>query len=1011
VTATRPCGRAWPLVAALATGLLTGVASAQVPEALEGLPLVRVEVEGADADALPDLGLAPGVPLRRGLVRHAVQTLLTSGRWSDVQVDARPEEGGVSLALLVTPRLVLARIEMRGHHALSEDELRQALRVREGQQVEASALVELAASAEAVFAERGLVHARVELRLRDTDDAARKVLLVEVHEGAPERLHAIRWTNDTPPDAESLVSALGVDLGGVLERRRLEAGVRALEQRLREQGWLEAVLGEPTVSSVDEGAVLTLPLRLGRRWHVLLRGFEPLRRPDVEAVLNLTGEPLTDGVAGDLGARVAELYRRHGFHRVTVNLRRTLDPERPGDPRAAQMIVDIAPGRRLDVLGVSFPGATHFDRAFLRDQVNSYLEEDLPTPELFWPVDSDVADRIGLGGRSTRSRREVTADVEVLPSHTWYEPTYVQAAAHIEELLEADGYLDAHVTPPELRELDPDHAIVVIAVDEGPRTRVYDVTVHGQEILGARAILEESRLARGDAFGYLPLEEAERRIRDLYAERGHLFARVESRVQLSPDRERAQVVFDIVEGAAVHVAGVDFVGAEVTDAGLLRDVAGFFEGNLYRPSRAREIERRLLALGIFQTVNVSPANPEVPEPSKRVVVTLQERQPQFVGLSAGFGTGEGARGTFEYGYRNLLGLGITLSIRVQLAYQFFFQDPELADAITRLSLLDRLERRLTAGIQIPWIPGLPNVRVSLDLASLRDNERDFGYDKNGLALTPTWQPERRVTLSVSGELEQNNVQLFGAQSLRELVAMAVASGDTRTQRLLRVPEGATTIASARISGSWDLRDSPFTPTRGLFLTGSAEFVRTLDASQPGATGPSFLSNFLKLQASVAGYVPIATGWVLALQARGGRVLHLEDASSTYPNRAFYLGGVDTLRGFLQEQLVPEDQATLIRERGLTVADIVRTGDVFYVVRAELRMPLIGDLRGAAFCDVGNVWAGAESFDLFLPRWTAGLGLRLSTPVGPVALDYGFNLDRRVDLGEPFGSLHFSIGVF
>jgi outer membrane translocation and assembly module TamA len=75
------------------------------------------------------------------------------------------------------------------------------------------------------------------------------------------------------------------------------------------------------------------------------------------------------------------------------------------------------------------------------------------------------------------------------------------------------------------------------------------------------------------------------------------------------------------------------------------------------------------------------------------------------------------------------------------------------------------------------------------------------------------------------------------------------------------------------------------------------------------------------------------------------------------------------------------------------------------------MPLIGDLRGAAFCDVGNVWAGAESFDLFLPRWTAGLGLRLSTPVGPVALDYGFNLDRRVDLGEPFGSLHFSIGVF
>jgi outer membrane translocation and assembly module TamA len=43
------------------------------------------------------------------------------------------------------------------------------------------------------------------------------------------------------------------------------------------------------------------------------------------------------------------------------------------------------------------------------------------------------------------------------------------------------------------------------------------------------------------------------------------------------------------------------------------------------------------------------------------------------------------------------------------------------------------------------------------------------------------------------------------------------------------------------------------------------------------------------------------------------------------------------------------------------------------------------------------------------RYTAGAGVRVSTPVGPLALDYGINLDRRPN--EDFGAVHFSIGLF
>jgi outer membrane protein assembly factor BamA len=1000
-------------------------ARADVPPELAGRPVAEIEIEGGTAvlsDA-GELGIERGTPLDRRVVRQAILRMLASGRWANVQIDAYPRGDEVVLRVLLEPRVVLTRIEVHGNSAIDDDALRQAMRVRERAEIEPGALPGLGEAARSAYAERGYARADVEVTLRDTDDPSRKVLIVRVEEGEPVRLRDIRFDGDEPPQGSATehdgpLSPLGLGVGDVLDRRRLDPGVRAVQSRLRERGWLEARVGEPLFQPAEGGVVLVLPLRLGHHYRVEIRGERPLERGDVEGVLHLTDEPLTAPVVTNIRERVVDLFRRHGFHHVVVDVRRTLDPERPDDPRAAQLVVAIAPGRQLAVGGVSFPGATHFESGFLRDQINSYLEEDLPNPELFEPVDTDVVDR-SLSGRQIAARREVPADVEVIPDRIWYEPTYAEAVQHIQEVYQAAGFLRARVGPAELRELEGDRAVVTIPVFEGPRTLVYDVRVRGNDDLGTTEILETAAIRRGDAFGHLPLEEARRRILDRYAERAHIFARVEPIVRFSPDRERAEIIFDVVERFAVTVGEIRVEGASDSDAGMIRDVILLRPGDAYRPSAARASEQRLLALGVFANVEVAPADPDLPERVKPIVVTVSERTTQGVGLSAGIGTGEGARGALDYTIRNLAGVGITLTLRIQLAYQFFFQDQELETAITQLAVIDRLERRWTLGIGVPWIPGLPNVRASLDLAHIRDNQRDFGYDKNGSVLSFSWSPDRRVSFALSGELEYNNVTLFGAGTLQQLIDEAIMRGDVTTQRLLRVPAGETAIGSSRVSVALDLRDSPFTPTQGLFAQVVGEYVHTLGAGTPPAGQSAFLSNFLRVNATVSGYVPIADGWVFAMQARGGVVAHLEgpsaefpNGSETYPNRAYYLGGVDTLRGFLQDQVIPEDQARLVlADPSIPASAIVRTGDVYYLFRAELRFPIVSDFYGGVFADVGNVWARVESFDFLVPRWNAGLGVRIATPVGPIALDYGFNLDRRERLGEPFGSFHFSIGLF
>jgi outer membrane protein assembly factor BamA len=195
-----------------------------------------------------------------------------------------------------------------------------------------------------------------------------------------------------------------------------------------------------------------------------------------------------------------------------------------------------------------------------------------------------------------------------------------------------------------------------------------------------------------------------------------------------------------------------------------------------------------------------------------------------------------------------------------------------------------------------------------------------------------------------------------------------------------------------------------------------EHVRAFPASD---NPNSQLSDFLRIQGTTAGYVRLnKRGLAIAATIRGGVIQQLMANSKTYPDRLFFLGGVDSMRGFLQDALVPQDIADHITTDAsqaasdpskLTINQVAIRGDVFINPRTELRIPLSEQISTALFFDSGNVWVEPKNFNPFQLRYTGGSGLRIGTPIGPIALDYGVNLRRRA--WEDFGAFHFSIGLF
>jgi outer membrane protein insertion porin family/translocation and assembly module TamA len=147
--------------------------------------------------------------------------------------------------------------------------------------------------------------------------------------------------------------------------------------------------------------------------------------------------------------------------------------------------------------------------------------------------------------------------------------------------------------------------------------------------------------------------------------------------------------------------------------------------------------------------------------------------------------------------------------------------------------------------------------------------------------------------------------------------------------------------------------------------------------------------------------------VLAVRARGGSVAALgtADQDEVVPfYKRYFLGGATTLRGWGRYDVAPLD-STGEPIGGQTVLNF----------STELRFPIKGRFSGVLFLDGGNVWVDPWAFNLNDMRYDVGPGLRYNTPIGPVRLDVGYQLNPIPGLildGKPQSRqfrVHFSIG--
>jgi outer membrane protein insertion porin family len=606
-------------------------------------------------------------------------------------------------------------------------------------------------------------------------------------------------------------------------------------------------------------------------------------------------------------------------------------------------------------------------------------------------------DRIIFHGNHELSDKELRAQVTVKKSHIWThgslsQKLLKQSADNIQALYRDRGYEDAKVTP---RVVDHEPKIdVAFDVQEGPQTLVEDVQVTGNQNIEYEKLTApvSFQLRAGTPFSPRKLAEDRNRISATYLNHGYLNASVKVTVNRSAgDPHRVNVSYAITEHQLVRISEVVYLGQKQTRLSLIRKTAQLPPETPMRRGQMLEAESRLYDLNIFDWSSVGSRKPITDQTDEMALVKVHEAKRNELTYGFGFevshrggnipggtvaipgggpGIGLGGnkiapsqstfaspRGLVEFNRRNVRGLGETASAAI---------------------LLSRLDQRLLTTYTQPHFIG--SQWSSLSSFSMERTSENPLFTAGLGELS--FQVERLISRKLNTRLQLRYA--FNKTTLSHLLVPELVLEKDRHVRL-------STLSGTLIR---DTRDKPLDAHRGVYSTINLSVT-------PTALGSS--ATFAKLFGQYAYYKPLHSV-VLASSIRLG--LAKAFAGGFVPTSQLYFsGGGTSLRGFSIDEAGPQRLVpfcnVLQGQSGCVNVTVPVGGRQLFILNSEVRFPLglMKALGGVVFYDGGNVYS-AINFKNFVNNYsnTVGIGLRYSTPIGPVRFDLGRNLNPVLGIG-------------
>lgn len=365
-------------------------------------------------------------------------------------------------------------------------------------------------------------------------------------------------------------------------------------------------------------------------------------------------------------------------------------------------------------------------------------------------------------------------------------------------------------------------------------------------------------------------------------------------------------------------------------------------GEPFNSKLARRSMQRVYNLGFFEDVNIK-MNPGVDPNAVVMELDVTEKRTGSFGIGAGYSSEDGVIGMVSIGDTNFRGTGDAIS----LSYETSGDDTDA--------------HGYTFSYRRPWLDSKETV------GTFRIYNRTYeydDYDESGDLKETYMRKYSGGELMFGRPVSEYSTNYLTLRNRKDSYVRHVDDGNmgNRSNDRKWIDDNFGTTRSITFEHVTDTRDNVYNPMSGSRLSLSGEFA---------GFGGDF--DFQKYTVDGQRYVRAGRAQVFALRARYG--VGTGDISEFNQYR---IGGQGSLRGYREDQF---------------------RGDREFLGTVEYRFPVVKKVQGALFTDWGGAWdSGLTPDDLHA---SVGVGISLTTPIGPLRFDYGW--------GEDGGRVHFSVG--
>jgi outer membrane protein insertion porin family len=512
------------------------------------------------------------------------------------------------------------------------------------------------------------------------------------------------------------------------------------------------------------------------------------------------------------------------------------------------------------------------------------------------------------------------------------------------------GYAEADVKAADVQTDEKTGAVTInVAVTEGPKWIVREIQVDGADGTGVS-------VAGTQAFVGKPWTDALQQslsggVRRIFYEKGYADARVRVTRETGAEKSGQKDVVATVRvrpGEIVRVKRVEFEGQHFVHEDVMRRRVETKPGEPLNPLKIDQSRFRLAKLGVFEKVDLHYEPTTGPERSP--IFTVKEGRRLETNLLFGYGSYEQARAGVELRQFNLFGR----------AHQ------------TRLLLVQSMKStRGDYSYTVPEIFG----------ESVDGTARVFGLQRDELAFQRQ-EYGANATLTLP-------IKFLGANATAGYTFQALRNRDNELATS-SVDNKQVTVASVEFGLTRDRRDNPLRPRRGY------RWFTQVEAASRNLGGEA---EFQRIELGGSYHTAWGAGrWIHVSLTHGVITTWGTNDKSLPVNKRFFPGGDSSIRGYRDGEASPiGPDGRFIGAKSYLLGNV----DFEQALSSKWSVVVFGDALASA--------AELSDYPLAGERlYSAGLGVRYQTLIGPIRVEYGRNLNPRKT--DPGGTWQISVGT-